>query len=161
MIVLGVDPGSRACGFGLIHFENNQLDTIDFGCIRPPLKNGSSARYWVIYESLCHLIEKYQVNVLSVESQFMQKNVQSALKLGMAKGCALVAAGRFQLPVFEYTPTKAKLAVVGTGKASKYQVQSMVQHRLKLAKPPTPEDAADALALAICHIQNFKQQELL
>ncbi len=150
-IILGIDPGSRVTGFGLIKKEKKEIKVIDFGCIRPPPKLDIAKRYLVIYDSIEDLILKYKPTVLSIETQFMYKNAQSALKLGMAKGVAMVVCAKYDIPIFEYAPKKAKLAVVGTGSASKHQVQKMMQMLLKLSKPPTPEDAADALALALCH----------
>ena len=152
-IILGVDPGTRVSGYGLIRIQNQNFIPIDYGCIRPPSRFKLSERYLVIFDSIEELIEKYQPSVLVVEMQFMHKNVQSALKLGMARGVVMIAAKKKGLPVFEYAPTVAKRSVVGNGRASKFQVQGMVQRILKLASPPHPEDAADALALAICHAQ--------
>lgn len=151
--ILGIDPGTRVSGYGLIEVEDRQYFPIDFGCIRPPTGYKLSERYLVIFNGVEELIEKYQPQAVVVETQYVHKNVQSAIKLGMARGAVLIAAKKHGLPVFEYAPTKAKRAVVGTGKASKYQVQSMVQRLLNLMSPPQPEDAADALALAICHAQ--------
>ncbi len=153
-IILGVDPGTRISGYGIISIQDQQYLPIDYGCIRPPPAFKLSERYLVIFDSIEQLIEKYQPNVLVVEMQFMYKNAQSALKLGMARGAVMIAAKKRGLPIFEYAPTVAKRAVVGNGRASKYQVQGMVQQILKLAVPPQPEDAADALALAICHAQS-------
>jgi crossover junction endodeoxyribonuclease RuvC len=152
-IILGVDPGTQVSGYGLISIQDRDFVPIDYGCIRPPPRFKLSERYLVIYDSIEELIEKYQPSALVVEMQFMYKNAQSALKLGMARGAVMLAGKKKGLPIFEYAPTVAKRAVVGTGRASKYQVQGMVQQILKLASPPQPEDAADALALAICHAQ--------
>lgn len=152
-IILGIDPGTQVSGYGLISIQDRDFIPIDYGCIRPPLRFKLSERYLVIYDSIEELIEKYQPSALVVETQFMYKNAQSALKLGMARGTVMLAAKKKGLPIFEYAPTVAKRAVVGNGRASKYQVQGMVQQILKLASPPQPEDAADALALAICHAQ--------
>lgn len=115
----------------------------------------------IIFEGLEELLEKFQPNVLVVETQFVKHNVQSAMKLGMARGIIILAAKRRKIPVFEYTPMRAKRAVVGNGRASKQQVQSMVQKLLNLQHPPTPEDAADALSLAFCHAQSMRFQEAL
>lgn len=152
-VILGIDPGTQVSGYGVISIQDHHYIPLDYGCIRPPPRFKLSERYLVIFESVEELIEKYQPAVLVVEMQFVQKNVQSALKLGMARGAVLIAAKRKGLPVFEYAPTVAKRAVVGNGRASKFQVQGMVQQILRLASPPKPEDAADALALAICHAQ--------
>jgi crossover junction endodeoxyribonuclease RuvC len=161
MIVLGVDPGTRITGYGVINEKNNKIEVLDFGCIRPPAKKTLSERYWIIFEGLCNLIEIFSPHSISVETQFVFKNPQTALKLGMARGTALIAAAKYNLPVFEYSPTKAKSSVVGNGRASKKQVQLMVQKLLHLPIPPSPEDAADALALAICHLHTSKIKTLI
>ncbi len=103
---------------------------------------------------------KYKPDCLAVETQYVKKNVQSAIKLGMARGAVVIAAARRKVQIFEYAPTKAKLAVVGTGRASKQQVQGMVQRLLNLPTIPEPEDAADALALAICHAQAMHAEKV-
>ena len=150
-IILGIDPGTCVTGYGIISFQSQNYILLDFGCIRPPAKQKLSDRYVVIYDGVNELIEKYHPTILVVETQYVNKNVQSALKLGMARGAVMIAAKKKGLIVFEYPPTVAKRAVVGSGKASKYQVKKMVQNLLKLSTPPHPDDAADALALAICH----------
>lgn len=153
VIILGVDPGTIVTGYGIIHVAGNVFQPIDYGCIRPPVKLDLPDRYVIIYDSIINLIDKFKPQVLVVEMQYVSKNVQSAIKLGMARGVILLAAKQKGLEIREYYPTEAKLAVVGTGKASKTQVQAMIQRLLNLAKLPTPEDASDALALAICHAQ--------
>ena len=150
-IILGVDPGTRISGYGVICIQNQTYILLDYGCIRPPPGLKLSERYLVIFDSINELIEKHQPSALVVETQYVHKNVQSALKLGMARGAVIIAGKKRGLSIFEYAPTVAKRAVVGYGRASKYQVQKMVQCLLKLSSPPQPEDAADALALAICH----------
>lgn len=148
-IILGIDPGTRITGYGIIVVDQ-PITALDFGCIRPPANLPLEQRYKIIFESVEALIEQYAPTMIAVESQFVLKNVQSAIKLGMAKGMVLLAAARKNIPVHEYAPKKAKLAVVGTGSASKSQVQKMIQTLLRLPTIPEPEDAADALALAIC-----------
>lgn len=152
-VILGIDPGTKITGYGVIRIEGHHYLPVDYGCIRPPANYKLSDRYLVIFEGIEQLVERYQPTALVIETQFVQKNVQSAIKLGMARGVAIIAAKKRGIPIFEYAPTQAKLAVVGTGRASKYQVQGMVQRLLNLSQPPEPEDAADALALAICHAQ--------
>ncbi|MBI5345713.1 MAG: crossover junction endodeoxyribonuclease RuvC [Chlamydiae bacterium] len=150
-IIMGVDPGTRITGYGIIKLENNTHIPIDFGCIRPPVNLPLEKRYLIIFEGIEELIKKFQPSALAVETQFVKKNVQSAIKLGMARGSVILAAAKNNIEVFEYAPRKAKQAIVGSGSASKLQIQKMVQVLLKLTTMPTPEDAADALALAICH----------
>jgi crossover junction endodeoxyribonuclease RuvC len=158
-IILGIDPGTRTTGYGIIKIGNTlQLEPIDFGCIRPPATLKPPARYLALFESLEMLFERYAPNAVAVETQFVYKNVQSAIKLGMARGIVLLAAARHSIPIYEYAPRKAKLAVVGNGGASKEQVQKIVQLLLRLPTLPEPEDAADALALAICHANTLNFQ---
>lgn len=160
-IILGIDPGTRITGYGIIQLSGQDYKVLDYGCIKPPATMKLTDRYHTIFNGIEEIIASHCPQALVVETQFVQKNVQSAIKLGMARGMAILAAKRYGIPVFEYPPTKAKLAVVGTGKASKNQVQSMVQLLLKLPTLPTPEDAADALALAICHAHNAKFYDIL
>jgi crossover junction endodeoxyribonuclease RuvC len=153
MIILGIDPGTVVSGFGIIEFDGVRFRAVDYGCIRPPPKYSLPDRYLVIYDSVYALLEDHRPDALVVETQYVKNNVQSAIKLGMARGAVVIAGAKKKVPIHEYAPTKAKLAVVGNGRASKHQVQTMVQHLLRLPEPPNPEDAADALALAICHAQ--------
>ena len=159
VIVLGIDPGTLITGYGVVQASGTGYRPLDFGAIKPPKTLPFEKRYLHIFNGIETLINKFQPDALSVETQFVSKNPNSALKLGMARGAAILAAARRDIPVFEYAPTKAKLSVVGTGKASKIQVQKMIQMLLNLDKVPEPEDAADALALAICHIHNKRHLE--
>lgn len=158
MIIIGIDPGTLVSGYGIVCVEGSTFRVIDYGCIRPPKAYKLSDRYLVIFNSIDALLEKHCPDALVVETQYVRHNVQSAIKLGMARGTVIVAAARREVPIFEYAPSKAKLAVVGTGRASKRQVQGMVQRLLHLPHPPEPEDAADALALAICHAHTINNQ---
>ncbi len=149
-IILGIDPGTAVTGYGIIEV-GAKIIPLDFGCIRPPRGKLNSMRYRIIFEGLAQLIEKYRPTACAVEKQYVDKNVHSAMTLGIARGMAILAATLQEIPIFEYSPTRAKCAVTGTGKASKIQVQGMIRQLLSLKIDPTPEDAADALALAICH----------
>ncbi len=152
-IILGIDPGTRVTGYGVISGEQAP---IDFGCIRPPPSLSLGERYKIIFDAIEILIEEHQPTAIAIESQFVLKNPQSAIKLGMAKGMALLAAAKKGIPVYEFAPKKAKLAVVGNGRATKQQVQKMIQSLLRLPLPPEPEDASDALALAICCLHHTR-----
>lgn len=154
MIIIGIDPGTRFTGFGLIHFKDGRYEVIDYGVIQPPLKAPLEKRYLAIFTALEHLIQKYKPSHLAIETQFVDKNVQSAIKLGMARGVCLLAAAKAGIFVSEYSPTMTKKAVVGKGHASKKQMQKMVQLLLNL-NSEIKEDAADALALAICHFHSL------
>lgn len=154
-IILGIDPGTRLTGYGIIRQKDQILTPLDYGCIRPPPHYKLSERYLILFDGIEELLEKHRPTVLVVETQFVSKNVQSALKLGMARMAVTLPAKKRGMVVFGYAPTVVKRAVLGSGRASKYQVQGMVQRILRLASPPVPEDAADALALAICHAHAF------
>lgn len=159
-IIIGIDPGTTITGYGIIQLIGSSYKALDFGCIRPPAGLKLSDRYLIIFEGIEELLKRYSPHALAIETQFVQHNVQSAIKLGMARGIAIIAAKRQGIPVFEYTPMRAKRAVVGNGRASKKQVQGMVQRLLRLTNPPTPEDASDALSLAICHAQAGDRKDM-
>lgn len=150
-LIIGIDPGTRVCGFGIIRVRGRTFSAIDFGCIRPPPTLSLTQRYKILFKSVGELLDVHHPHALAVETQYIDKNVQSGIKLGMARGTIILAATLREIPVFEYAPTRAKKAVVGKGSASKLQVQGMIQRLLSLSALPEPEDAADALALAICH----------
>ena len=147
--ILGIDPGSRLTGFGVLDFVGDQPSYVASGTIRS--SDGSFPdRLKRIFESVHDVVAQYQPDVVAIESVFMAKNASSALKLGHARSAALCATFAFDVEVFEYAPREIKQAIVGTGSASKEQVQHMVMSLLLLdGKPST--DAADALAAAICH----------
>jgi crossover junction endodeoxyribonuclease RuvC len=157
VIIIGVDPGTKITGYGIIKMEGNTYRALDYGCIKPPPNDKLSERYLIIYNGICELLERYKPQALVVETQYVNKNVQSAIKLGMARGVIIIAAKQKGIAVYEYYPTQPKLAVVGNGRASKAQVQGMVKALLSLVELPEPEDAADALSLAICHAQSHRQ----
>lgn len=159
--ILGLDPGTAITGWGMIAQHGRCWQAVDYGTIRPPKEQLLSARYHWIYRHVLQLIERYQPAALVVETQYVAKNPQSALKLGMARGAILIAAVQAAVPVFEYTPSRAKQAVTGRGQASKEQVQAMMRCLLNLTAPIESTDAADALALALCHAQAQQSSRLL
>ena len=148
-IILGIDPGSRTTGFGLVKFIRGKFEYVASGCIRTQ-GDELAPRLHTIYNGISEIILQYQPDEFAIEQVFMAKNADSALKLGQARGVAIVAATNQQLAVAEYSARQIKQAVVGTGAAKKEQVQHMVQHILKLDGVPQA-DAADALAVAMCH----------
>lgn len=158
-VILGIDPGTCVTGYGLIRVKHHLVEPLDYGCITPPKKLQLYDRYLIIYENVLSLITKYSPDYVAIENQFVHKNAQSALKLGIAKGLVILAAKQKNIPIQEYSPKEAKLAVVGKGSASKEQVQRMMQLLLHLKTPPTPEDASDALALALCHAHTLRFKE--
>jgi crossover junction endodeoxyribonuclease RuvC len=148
-IILGVDPGSRITGYGVIQCVGRTQLYLGSGCIRTS-SDELPLRLKQIYDGLCEIIRQYQPDQFAIERVFLAKNADSALKLGQARGAAIVAATVADLPVSEYSATQIKSAVVGTGRAQKTQVQHMVQQLLKLPAAPQA-DAADALGVALCH----------
>jgi crossover junction endodeoxyribonuclease RuvC len=150
MRVLGIDPGSRITGYGIIDTDGYRCQYVNSGCIRA-LSDDWSLRLRTIFEGVQQLIEQYQPQQAAIEKVFMHRNADSALKLGQARGAAICAIATFSLPLSEYTPNAVKQSVVGKGHAAKEQIQHMTKVLLKLSQEPQA-DAADALAIALCHI---------
>ena len=148
--ILGIDPGLRITGFGVLEQAGNSLTYVTSGCIRTPQAGDLSTRLKAILDGLAQVIAANQPQHIAIEKVFVNANPQSTLLLGQARGTAICAAVMHDLPVAEYTALQVKQAVVGNGHARKEQVQEMVRRLLKLAGAPSP-DAADALACAICH----------
>ncbi len=148
-IILGIDPGSRVTGYGLINSVGKKLEYIHCGCVTTK-STSQPERLKTIFQEICQVIEEYAPQQAAVEEVFMGKNPSSALKLGQARGSAMVACLSHDLPVAEYSARKVKQAVVGAGGADKLQVQHMVKALLRISDT-IAEDAADALAVAICH----------
>ncbi len=151
MIILGVDPGTICTGFGIIKYENNEAVHLHGGTILLPAVKELSPRLEVIYDSLDSLIKKYKPDEFAIETAFYGKNVQSALKIGYARGVSLLAAIHNNVPAVEYAPKEIKKAVVGKGAASKQQVQFMIKAILNLPDTKMKFDESDALAVAVCH----------
>jgi crossover junction endodeoxyribonuclease RuvC len=157
--ILGIDPGSRMTGFGVIDFVGDAPTYVASGTIRSP--GGTfPERLRKIFDSVNEVVNEYRPAVVSIESVFMARNASSALKLGHARSAALCATFEFGVEVFEYAPREIKLAVVGTGAATKEQVQHMIVSLLNLDGRPAP-DAADALAAAVCHAHCHRVKEQL
>ncbi|OQA70794.1 MAG: Crossover junction endodeoxyribonuclease RuvC [Parcubacteria group bacterium ADurb.Bin247] len=152
--VMGIDPGTATTGYGVISAENKIFNCLEYGIIGTSSKWKTEDRLNKINNDLSILIEKHQPNVLAVESLFFFKNAKTIIPVSQARGVILMIASSKQIPVYEYTPLQAKMATVGYGRAEKKQVQEMVKILLELDTIPRPDDAADALAIAICHISN-------
>ncbi len=158
MIVLGIDPGTAMTGYGIVSREGGQLRAIDFGCFETIPDRELPDRLRLIHEAITELIERHRPAIVGVERLFFNKNVQTAFAVGQARGVVLLAAAQHGLPIFEYGPHEVKIAVTGYGRAPKQQVQKMVQVVLGLAELPRPDDAADALAVAICTAQGYRPE---
>jgi len=153
MRILGIDPGSRLTGYGLVDSSGNRLRHVDNGVIATRSGDPLPDRLKIIHDQVVALIERYQPQAMAVESVFLAKNAQSALKLGHARASAIIAGVNAGLPIFEYSALQVKSSVVGYGRATKAQVQQMVKALLNLPEI-AQEDAADALAVAICHLHS-------
>ncbi len=159
-VVLGIDPGSVVTGYGAVRSEGNRLIYLDCGVIRTPSKQAFVRRLETIYDGLVEVIERVQPDVVAVESVFHAKHAASALKLGQARGVALLAAVKAGLELHEYPPAKVKNALTGSGRADKKQVKMMVETLLG-RRLDVPEDGTDAMAVAICHVHASPFQELV
>lgn len=154
MRIFGIDPGSTRTGYGCVETDGTRHRLVTCGALAPPASSSFPERLHVIHEGLTRLLRETAPDCVAVESLFYAKNVRSALQLGHARGVALLAIQQAGLTVIEYTPAEIKVAVVGFGRAEKAQVQQMVKLLLGLDEVPTPHDASDALATAICHIHS-------
>jgi crossover junction endodeoxyribonuclease RuvC len=150
VIVLGIDPGTARLGYGLVDRQGSSLTVLDYGCLETVNDRSPELRLLLIHEGLTDLIESHHPEAVGVERLFFNKNAQTAMAVGQARGVVLLAAAQHGLPVFEYGPHEVKMAVTGYGRAPKEQVQRMVQVVLSMAELPRPDDAADALAVAVC-----------
>ncbi len=151
MIILGIDPGTAITGYGVVEYKGNNFKLLEYGVIRSAKSEVLAVRLNKIFTGINEIIDKYKPEQFAVEELFFNKNVKTALSVGHARGVILLAAHLKGLKVNEYTPLQVKQAVVGYGRAEKKQVQFMVKAILNLPDIPKPDDAADALAIAICH----------
>ena len=154
MKIFGIDPGSERTGFGCIEVLGSRHHLVVCGSLSAPARSSFPDRLKHIHAGLTVLLGRHRPDCVAVENIFHARNVRSALKLGHARGVALLAASELGLPVVEYSPAEVKRAVVGFGRAEKRQVQQMIKLLLGLDAPPSPHDAADALAVAICHVHS-------
>src|SRR5690606_23014978 len=152
VIVLGVDPGAATTGYGVVaRAGDGAVSLIECGMVRTDAGTPLAARLRQIYDGIGEVLERHRVDAMAVEGVFYAKNARTSIILGHARGAILLAATLRDLPVFEYAPAEVKNAIAGTGRATKEQIQFMVQRLLRLRTPPTPADAADGVAVALCH----------
>lgn len=161
MIVLGIDPGTAIAGYGVIHSENDSLTMITYGTVTTPSDWSLPRRLLEVYQGISQLLTTYHPEAVAVEELFFGRNVKTALSVGQARGVCLLAGAQANIPVYSYTPLQVKQAVVGYGKATKQQIQQLVRVLLRLDHIPKPDDAADALAIAICHVHSAHLNSLL
>lgn len=160
MIILAIDPGTATTGYGVIEYNGNRFKIRDYGIVSTDAKLAMELRLQEIYDQLKNLIARYKPDCFVVEQLFFNSNVRTALTVGQARGVCLLVAADGGLTVSEYTPLQVKQAVVGYGRAEKAQVQQMVKVILNLSEIPKPDDAADALALAICHAHSYRANDI-
>ena len=157
MIVIGIDPGTATTGFGVIEIDKeNEYSCLGYGTIKTIPEWEPQKRLKKISDDFTLLIDKYNPKVLAIESLYFFKNLKTAVPVSQARGVILMAAAQKNIPVYEFTPLQAKMATVGYGRADKKQVQEMVKIILRLEKVPKPDDASDALAIAVCYAVSKK-----
>lgn len=162
MLTIGIDPGTASSGFGLVRqASDGSLHLVACGVIHTPAGSAMPDRLAVLYRGLVSLLDQHHPDCAAVERLFFQRNVSTAMVVGQARGVVLLALAQAGVPVYEYTPREVKQAVTGYGSAEKRQMQEMVRLLLDLAEPPQPDDAADALAVAICHLHAAQLQDRL
>jgi crossover junction endodeoxyribonuclease RuvC len=158
MVVMGIDPGTASTGYGVVKRRDGRLVALDGGVIVTPPSSAPEGRLAAIYERVCALLDEHLVQDLAIEELYFGANARSAFAVGQARGVVMLAAGRRAIPCASYTPQQVKGAVCGSGRAPKAQVQRMVGALLGLSDPPVPDHAADALAVAICHLNRTPLQ---
>ncbi len=161
MRILGIDPGTITMGYGVIDSREDEITLVDFGALNSPPHSPMGERLSYLYKALVGIISRYRPDAMAVEQPFMARNVRSALAVGRAQAVAILAAANKGIPTYEYTPTQVKQRVANYGASSKEQIQEMVKLQLGLSEVPQPNDAADALAIAICHLRETHLDSLL
>jgi crossover junction endodeoxyribonuclease RuvC len=161
MRVLGIDPGTIMMGFGVIESQDSETSLIKFGALKTTSRSPIGERLSFLYGQLMGIISKYHPEALAVEQPFVAKNAKSALAIGRAQAVAILAAANSHIPCYEYTPAEIKQRVANYGASKKEQIQQMVMLQLGLTCVPDPADAADALAVALCHLQVIHLENLL
>jgi crossover junction endodeoxyribonuclease RuvC len=161
MLVLGIDPGTAITGYGLVSKEDDALTLVDYGTIITSQQMSLPKRLQTIYRELGEIVSRHRPSAVAVEKLFFSKNVRTALSVGQARGVALLAVADAEVPLHEYTPLQVKQSVVGYGRATKEQIQQLVKMLLGLDFVPEPDDAADAIAVAICHIHSARLEAML
>lgn len=154
MRILGIDPGYATIGFGLLEAEHGQYRMLNYGAVTTPAGIPFPRRLEILFDDMTQLLAETQPEVLSVEELFFGRNITTGIDVAHGRGVILLAAQKAHVPIYEYTPMQVKQAVVGYGKATKLQVMDMTKRLLHLQNTPRPDDAADALALALCHARS-------
>jgi len=161
MRVLGIDPGTISMGYGMIEARDNEIVVVDCGAIVAQKRSPIGERLSYLYTQLVNIVSRYQPDAVAIEQPFIAKNVKSALAIGRSQAVAILVAANQGIPTYEYTPAQVKQAVASYGASSKEQIQEMVRLQLGLQHTPEPSDAADALAVALCHLSENRLSTLL
>ncbi|MGN0163691.1 MAG: crossover junction endodeoxyribonuclease RuvC [Candidatus Ornithomonoglobus sp.] len=160
MIIIGVDPGYAIVGIGVLEYKGNKFRPLEYGAITTPAGMSTVDRLKKIYDEMTLLINKYNPDAVAIEELFFNSNQKTAINVAQARGVILVAVRNKNVPIYEYTPLQVKQSVTGYGRADKKQIQNMVKLLLNLNVIPKPDDAADGLALAICHAHSNKMNNM-
>ncbi|MDD6763359.1 MAG: crossover junction endodeoxyribonuclease RuvC [Clostridiales bacterium] len=160
MIIIGVDPGYAIVGIGVLEYKGNKFRLLEYGAITTPAGMPTVDRLKKIYDEMTLLIDKYKPDAVAIEELFFNSNQKTAINVAQARGVILVAVRNKNVPIYEYTPLQVKQSVTGYGRADKQQIQNMIKLLLNLNVIPKPDDAADGLALAICHAHSNKMNKM-
>lgn len=160
MIIIGVDPGYAIVGIGVLEYKGNKFRLLEYGAITTPAGMPTVDRLKKIYDEMTLLIDKYKPDAVAIEELFFNSNQKTAINVAQARGVILVAVRNKNVPIYEYTPLQVKQSVTGYGRADKQQIQNMIKLLLNLNAIPKPDDAADGLALAICHAHSNKMNKM-
>lgn len=161
MKVLGIDPGIAITGYGILQKKDNNVKMMKCGSIITDTSMDTSERLLIIYNSLTDVIKDFKPDRVAIEELFFNKNAKTVIQVGQARGVSILAAANQGVPVWEYTPLQVKQSIVGYGRASKKQIQEMVKLLLGLKEIPSPDDVADALAIALCHLNSYVMENYL
>lgn len=160
MRIIGIDPGTAICGYGIIDVEGSRLQPVAYGCITTTPQDTDAMRLEILFNDLSDILEEYRPDKFGVEQLFFNRNVTTAIAVGQARGVILLAASQRRIPIYEYTPLQVKQAVVGYGRATKEQVIYMTMNMLGIREKIKPDDTADALAIAICTAHSSHSEDL-
>lgn len=161
MRILGIDPGIAIVGFGVVDKNGNRYSTVDYGAITTPAHTPLENRLKTIYDEMTLLFANFRPDAMSVEELFFNSNAKTAIAVGQARGVIILSAVENGVPIYEYTPLQVKQALTGYGRASKMQIQQMMKSMLGLSEIPKPDDVADALAIAVCHGNSVRYNDIL
>jgi crossover junction endodeoxyribonuclease RuvC len=161
MLILGIDPGTIVLGYGLIESRQDEMTLVHFDTIKCKARSDMSERLLFLYDGLTAIVRKYKPDVMAIETPFVGENAKSALAIGKAQAVVLLIAAQNKKPIYEYSPAQVKHHVADYGASSKEQMQEMVKMLLDLDAVPQPHDAADALAVAICHLRESRMRDII